>query len=85
MFPGRFVVIFDMDISGDPDEDVCVLDAAAEAGTVILAKKTLAGGAAPGEMKIEIEVDDFTAVEPRVYYLGRGGITLREIRIKEEN
>ncbi len=85
LFPGRFIAIYDMDVSGDPDEEVCVLDAATEAGTIILAKKTLVGGAVPGEMKLEIEVDDFTSVEPRVYYLGRGSITLRGIRIKEED
>ncbi len=84
LFPGRFVISYDMDISDCTDDEyACVLDAATDSGNIILAEKKIFGSPSSDVLTMEFVVDDFMSVEARVYYSGCGSLAFRAIRITE--
>lgn len=83
VFPGRFIVHYDLEVSGCPSNtSACALDVTIDGGRRILAGKEIVG-ATPDGVELEFEVDDFYPVEPRVFYNGCGDMVLRSIHVWE--
>ncbi|MDI6774617.1 MAG: hypothetical protein QME60_04375 [Verrucomicrobiota bacterium] len=84
VFPGRFVVHYDISVArGGDEETVGHVDVVADDGARVLARKDLRGSVRSDGETIAFEADGFHLIEPRVYYSGRGDVTLRSIRILE--
>lgn len=84
VFPGRFVVHYDLEVSGcDGSKSSAVLDVAIHSGREFLAQEEVTGQISSNGIVLEFTADDYYSVEPRVYYNGCGNVTLRAIYIRE--
>jgi len=83
IFPGRFLVSFDINLTGCASNAPVVMDVATDHGRRILAKQELHGNISRKIYDLEIIVNDFIAIEPRVYYGGSGDVWVHAIQVKE--
>jgi hypothetical protein len=82
--PGSYSVVFALQADGPGLEEVAFVDVVADGGRTVLASAPVTAPLEPGGIELLITVADFTAIEPRVSYAGRGSVTLQEIRIVEQ-
>lgn len=84
VFPGRFTLSYDMEISGCPSNDAAVvLDVASRGGRDIHACRKILGNIPRSSVVLEFTAQGFYTVEPRIYYTGHGDVTLHSLRIME--
>ena len=84
--PGSYLVEFQIDVDGcESQGDVAMVDIALHGGRQILASGHVPSTFSEEKKVIYIDIDDYIAIEPRVYYKGCGNIVLRKIRISKIN
>lgn len=84
VYPGRFVVRVELVAEGAEAEDkVATVDVAFADGAGQLGATSVYGVAGRQEVLVEFEVEEWTAVEPRVFYQGRGAVAVWSIGVEE--
>ena len=82
--PGRYLAEFYVEVDGcEPHGEVAMVDVTVLGGRIILASGPVSSGLEGDKKTLHLDIDEFLEVEPRVYYLGCGNISLRQIRIAE--
>lgn len=82
--PGIYRLEYQVEVDGcEPQGDIAVVDVSVHGGRRILASGTVSSDLDTDMVALDMDIDEFLEVEPRVYYLGCGNISLRQIRIVE--
>lgn len=82
--PGNYRIEYHLKVDAcERPGDIALLDVAMHGGRRILASKTVSSGLNMDMATLDVDIDEFLEIEPRVYYLGCGNISLRHIRIAE--
>lgn len=85
VFPGRFAVHFDIEVSDCRDDKESLdLDVASQGGRRIHVKRLVNGNVGGSGVVVEFDADGYYLVEPRVFYSGNGNVLLRSISISEK-
>lgn len=82
--PGRYIVDFFLEADGCAAHgEVAMVDVAVLGGRIILASGPVFSDVDGDKKTLQLDIDEFLEIEPRIYYLGCGNISLRQIRISE--
>ena len=82
--PGSYIVEFYLEVDGCGSQgEIAMVDVTVLGGRIILASGPVSSGLDGDKKTLHLDIDEFLEVEPRVYYLGCGNISLRQIRIAE--
>lgn len=84
LYPGKFVVEFDVRASSAMDDfPVLRLDVASDKGRTILASRDVTGDGNWTTQRFEFTIDSLVTIEPRAFFLGNGEAQVAAVRINE--
>jgi hypothetical protein len=78
--PGRYEVRFELRWTDVPEDQPVRIEVMTHLGKETMAARDLSGGLE--ETVLTVTLDEALQVEPRIYFNGRGAVTLREVRIR---
>lgn len=83
LYPGRFVMEYDIDVTAPPGVEIAIVDVSGNGGRIDLGTRVLTAETPAHPLRIEFEIKDYLRVEPRVYFNGGGDIRIEAIRLRE--